>query len=247
MGCGSADGQVGSVRSQRRGVTQWRRCPRTIAETGEQAVNAEQARQKRIQEFVGVTHSLGSYLIFDTLNPETASPTAPDQSAQDAARKSAEDSAIQYIFERTSQIYFFANQIEMLEITNLEAMPGAAAGGSGSRGLSTPPPAPITPAANFRALVTRWEQFHVSFQTALHPNDESAQRKIQVVAWSDASDIFTWRVPRIGDVDVVNLYVQNGSHWFGLLESPNAAHANYAKNKDVLRAMFQNSRPDQTR
>ena len=197
-----------------------------------------QQSAKMDQEFIGVTHSLGSYLLLDTLNPETASSTAADQSAPEAARIVAEDSALQYIFERTSQIYFFANQIEMLEITNLDAVPGAAASGYQSRGLSAPPPVPTTPAANFRALVTRWEQFHSDFQNALHPGAESARQKIQVVAWSDASDIFTWRVPRIGDVDVVNLYVQNGSHWFGLLESPNAAHANYAKNKDVLRVMF---------
>ena len=196
-----------------------------------------QQSAKMDQEFIGVTHSLGSYLLFDTLNSETASSTAPDQSAQEAAREAAEDSAMQYIFERTSQIYFFANQIQMLEITNLETAPSAPAGGYRSRGLAAPP-VPTTPAANFRALVTRWEQLHADFQTALHPNDESSRQKIQVVAWSDASDIFTWRVPRIGDVDVVNLYVQNGRHWLGLFESPAKAHSDYAKNKAVLRAMF---------
>jgi len=36
----------------------------------------------------------------------------------------------------------------------------------------------------------------------------------------------------------VNLYVRNAHRWFGLFESPSAAHADYAKNKDVLRVMF---------
>ncbi len=48
----------------------------------------------------------------------------------------------------------------------------------------------------------------------------------------------TFRVPRIGDVDVVNLYVQNATRWFGLLESPSGAHSYYAKNKAVLLVMF---------
>ena len=199
-----------------------------------------QQSAKMDQEFIGVTHSLGSYLLFDALNAKPASSIAPDQSAQEAAREAAEDSAMQYIFERTSQIYFFANQIEMLEITNLETAPSAPAGGYLSRG-SLRPRFPTTPAANFRALVTRWEQFHTKFQSAMHPNNESARQKIQIVAWSDASDIFTWRVPRIGDVDVVNLYVQNGRHWLGLFESPAKAHSDYAKNKAVLRVMFEDT------
>ena len=193
------------------------------------------------QEFIGVTHSLGSYLLFNTLNPENMTAPTPDLSAEETAREAAENRAMQYIFERTSQIYFLANQIEMLETTNLETAPSAPASEYKSRGLSAPPPVPTAPAANFRALVARWEQFHSNFQAALHPNDESAREKVQVVAWSDASDIFSWNVPRIGDVDVVNLYAQNGRHWFGLFESPAAAHSNYAVNKAVLRVMFEDT------
>ena len=76
------------------------------------------------------------------------------------------------------------------------------------------------------------------FQAVLHPADESARKKIQVVAFSDPSDVLTWRVPRIGNVDVVNLYVQNAPHWFWFFESPSKAHGNYAKDKAVLKVMF---------
>ena len=88
--------------------------------------SAVEPRQEMDQEFIGVTHSLGSYLLFNTLNPENMSPHARSVCARSCA-EAAEDSAMQYIFERTSQIYFFANQIEMLEITNLETAPSAAA------------------------------------------------------------------------------------------------------------------------
>ena len=77
----------------------------------------------------------------------------------------------------------------------------------------------------------------------MHPSDQAAREKIQVVAFSDPSDVLTWRVPRIGNVDVVNLDVQNAPHWFWLFESPNAAHVDYAKNKDVLRVMFLDAAP----
>jgi hypothetical protein len=195
------------------------------------------------QEFVGVTHSLGSYLFFNALNPDVRS---PQPSAELAAVKADENSAVQYIFERTSLVYFFANQIQMLEITNLENTSLPAVPVSLPSGLAAPL-IPTTPAENFRALVTRWKQMQTNFQTGLHPSDEAARSKVQVVAWSDPSDVITFRVPKIGDVDVVNLYVRNALRWFGLFESPGKAHSDYARNKEVLRVMFLRTAPNQPR
>jgi hypothetical protein len=197
-----------------------------------------QSGAKLDQEFIGVTHSLGGYLLFNTLNPEKARAADPQLATVEAQRLAAENSAIEYIFGRMSLYYFFANQLLMLEMTNLETGPSAAAATYQSRGLEPPPPPPTNPAANFRSLVNRWQQLQSEFQAALHPGDETARQKIQVVAWSDPSDVLTWRVPRIGNVDVVNLYVQNAHHWFWLFESPTSAHGDYAENKAVLRVMF---------
>jgi hypothetical protein len=199
--------------------------------------NGKIQNQELDQEFVGVTHSLGAYLFFNALNPD-ARTTA--QTAEPAAVKADDDSAVQYIFQRTSLVYFFANQIELLEITNLEDT--SPASGLHSRGLEAPP-VHTAPAENFRALVTRWKQMQTDFQTALHPGDTAARSKLQVVAWSDPSDVITFRVPKIGNVDVVNLYVRNAFGWFGLFESPTKAHDDYAKNKEVLRVMFESSKP----
>ena len=195
------------------------------------------------QEFVGVTHSLGAYLFFNALNPDAAT-SAPKPPQPQATMTDDKDAALRYILERTSLVYFFANQIEPLEIANLEVTPASAASFP-SRGLDAPP-APTAPAENFRALVNRWKQMQTDFQTTLHPDDAAARMKVQVVAWSDPSDVITFRVPKIGDVDVVNLYVQNAQRWFGLFESPSAAHADYAKNKDVLRVMFEDTKPTGT-
>ena len=190
------------------------------------------------QEFIGVTHSLGSYLLFNTLNPEFANVPGESLSAADAARKTAEENAIRYIFERTSLVYFFANQLEMLEITNLESAPDSSTTAMKSRGLAPAPSVPTSPAANFRTLVNRWKDYQTSFQGVLHPSDVASREKVQVVAWSDPSDVITYRVPKIGDVEVVNLYVKNATRWFGIFESPTKAHGDYAKNIDMLRVMF---------
>ncbi len=198
------------------------------------------------QEFIGVTHSLGSYLLFNTLNPEFANVPGEQLSASDAARKAAEENAIRYIFERSSLMYFFANQLEMLEITNLESAPAPTESAMKSRGLGPAPTFPTSPAANFRSLVNRWQGYQTNFQAVLHPADAASREKVQVVAWSDPSDVITYRVPKIGDVEVVNLYVKNAPRWFGLIESPRKAHADYAKNIDVLRVMFGETRPPLT-
>jgi hypothetical protein len=190
------------------------------------------------QEFIGVTHSLGGYLLFNTLTTENANAADPQLAEAEAQRAAAENSAMQYIFGRMSLVYLMANQLQMLEITNLEEGPARLPGAFTSRGLEPPPPPPTNPAENFRSLVDRWQDLQTEFQAALHPNDAAARQKLQVVAWSDPSDVLTWRVPRIGNVDVVNLYVQNAPHWFFLFESPSAAHGDYAANKDVLRTMF---------
>ena len=195
------------------------------------------------QEFIGVTHSLGSYLLFNTLNPEFSSTSDENLAPADAARKTAEENAIRYIFERSSLMYFFANQLEMLEITNLESAPGPSASAMKSRGLAPAPTVPTSPAENFRSLVNRWKGYQTNFQAVLHPSDGATREKVQVVAWSDPSDVITYRVPKIGDVEVVNLYVKNATRWFGLIESPREAHAGYAKNIDVLRVMFGETRP----
>lgn len=187
------------------------------------------------QEFVGVTHSLGAYLFFNALNPDAGPASAPAPAPQQTTM--ASDAVMRYILERTSLVYFFANQIEPLEIANLEITPAPTAPAYPSYGPNAPP-ALTAPAENFRALVNRWDQMQTDFQAALHPSDVMARKKVQVVAWSDPSDVITFRVPKIGDVDVVNLYVQNAARWFGLFESPASAHSNYARNKEVLRAMF---------
>jgi len=199
-----------------------------------------QLKQDKVldQEFIGVTHSLGSYLLFNTLNPEFSTTSDENLSPADAARKTAEENAIRYIFERSSLMYFFANQLEMLEITNLESAPELTESAMRPRGLAPAPMVPMSPAANFRSLVNRWKGYQTNFQAVLHPSDAASREKVQVVAWSDPSDVITYRVPKIGDVEVVNLYVKNAARWFGLIESPRKAHAGYAKNIDVLRVMF---------
>jgi len=186
------------------------------------------------QAFIAVTHSMGSFLLLDTLSLDTGKKGVVAPHEHESWDGTAEDQALRYVAERTSLIYFFANQVPILELANLT---------SGSSAANAVQPAqaavPLQPGENpDSALISQWAQLHAAFEQRLHPNEPTAQPKIQLVAFCDPSDLLTWRVPKLRDVDVVNLYVQNAIHWFWLLESPTNAHDNYAKDKDVIRVMF---------
>lgn len=61
----------------------------------------------------------------------------------------------------------------------------------------------------------------------------------QIVAWSDPNDLLSWNVPDIDGVHVVNVPVHNAAFKLPpLLVSPTGAHANYAQNRKILRAIF---------
>ena len=189
------------------------------------------------QVFIAVTHSMGSFLLLDTLNLETKDRAAIAPLGNDPQMNLNESQALQYVVERTSLIYFFANQVPLLELANLTAgstsasASGGAASAAGAEATETAAPAEDV-------LISHWAQVHAEFEQRLHPGETSAQQKMQIVAFSDASDLLTWRVPKLRDVDVDNVYVQNAFHWFWVIESPTPAHEGYAKNKKVIRMMF---------
>ena len=73
-------------------------------------VNATRARVN--QEFVIVSHSLGSYLIFSALDM--------DQMAGKTATAEQTRNDLQQILKRTSLVVFFANQLRLLELVGLD-------------------------------------------------------------------------------------------------------------------------------
>ncbi len=173
------------------------------------------------QEFIGVTHSLGSYLLFNTLNPEFAgaSDAGPVARRKPPGRRRKRTRCATSLSERRWSISL-PTSLRCSRSRILRARRILQRAAMNSRGLAPAPTVPTAPAANFRSLVNRWKDYQTSFQAVLHPSDAASREKVQVVAWSDPSDVITYRVPRIGDVEVVNLYVQNATRWFGLFESP---------------------------
>ena len=151
------------------------------------------------QEFVIVTHSLGSYLIFAALD---SPPQTPSSSAA---------SDFNYVLEHTNRVYFFANQLRLIEMANLDPT------GSG-----------------LAQHLTAW----VNARKQLSPQELLNEPRAQIVAWNDPSDLLTWEVPSICGIVVENHTVNNSFDWFGIIESPTKAHDYYGLNKKVIHDML---------
>ena len=183
--------------------------------------------------FIVVSHSLGSYLVFSTLDmgeQDAGSNNASAGPQSGLAEKQEEDAAAQYILERTSLAYFFANQVPLLELATMEA----AATSELTRAEADAPP---KPAVALSKRMKRWSDLRQSFQRKRAGTEQSAAQPPQVLSFSDPSDLLTWRIPEIEGLKVDNLYVRNTwLHW--LVANPAPAHRNYARNRNVLQIMM---------
>ena len=162
------------------------------------------------QEFVIVSHSLGSYLIFSALD---LSPTEPNPLKMEKWK-----GRFQNILARTSMVYFFANQLRLLELANLDA--------------------PSESKPNMAAHLEEWGRLRRNYLTSQMDSNRKNLAPPQIISWSDPSDLLTWNVPELRFVVVKNRTVKNSIHWLWLLEWPSDAHGNYAMNNKVINVML---------
>lgn len=169
--------------------------------------------------FIIVSHSLGSFLMFSALHSEY-SPEGKKFDGDDAKRTEAFD----YLLGHLSQAYFFANQIPLLELAKLGAIKSK----------------------SFLDLAA-WSAQRKLAQSRGAADDSKPLG--QIVAWSDPNDLLTWylgndfqlwQATPATRILVVNHIVKNATtwNWLGLLESPEHAHDDYAKNSEVIRSLL---------
>ncbi|HKF47163.1 MAG TPA: hypothetical protein VKB38_07375 [Terracidiphilus sp.] len=171
-------------------------------------------------QFITVTHSLGSYLLFASLALEKRDPT---MSADEAA---AFKDHFRELLEHLDSAYLIANQIPLLEMSWL---------------------------GNANTRFFAFDQWSDARRAFLNLGDGPITQPVgTVVAWSDPNDLLTWHLgadfqqwqtPPGSGIKVVNHRVKNATHWFWLFENPDAAHANYARNPEVVRALLKGDQP----
>ncbi len=166
----------------------------------------------RTTHFIAVTHSLGSYLLTSTL----AMQQWDDLGVPANAMQDRFDRLLQHL----DAAFFFANQIPLLTLAHLDQA-----------------------SPRFFAF-DQWSRERNAYLKA-RPGETVGR----VVAWSDPDDVLTWRLgadfqrwetPPASGIRVENRLVRNGVRWFWLVENPESAHDNYARNSKVLRALMEN-------
>lgn len=162
-----------------------------------QPPKGEPAEASESPEFIIVTHSLGSYLIFAALD---ATGSGNPGSTSDTS----------YLLAHTSRVYFFANQLRLLEMANLD----------------------VTKNSNLSQHLAGWVTARSKYLTSSGEN--ANENPPQIIAWNDASDLLTWEVPPLCGIIVENHTVRNTFNWFGLAEGPTKAHDYYGLNRKVI-------------
>jgi hypothetical protein len=197
-------------------------------------------------EYIVISHSLGSFLVFSALN--LSGTNGATQTAVDDTNGATMANTLDYVMQHTSQVYFFANQVPLLELAMLGGGTTSSADSSHPLGLSSQPmPATVAGSttaqpSGYLADIAKWASERALF-LAGHPTagvpDSGGP---QVVAWSDPNDLLSWHVPDLAGTAVVNLYAKDSFRWFWLFENPLAAHDNYAKNKKVIETLLKPQR-----
>lgn len=167
-----------------------------------------------------VTHSLGSYLALISLDSDLLGPGDPDLSGFQVSPEQRQ--AADYFSAHTAGFYFLANQIELLQLARVSGLSERDESSCPSAGEAKSAPSSI---AHWRCK----RDIYLTQRASSAPGP-------QIVAWSDPNDLLSWQVPPIAGVHVVNISVRNPGFELPLfLRSPTSAHANYAKNREVLR------------
>ena len=170
--------------------------------------------------YVVVSESLGSFVVLDALAERRGSVAA--------------------LLDRTADLYFFANQFQLLELARIEGIPPATAITPSTVGSPPTVPAGMAPPSPLEALVAWARKDTVTAQAA--PGAVAGLEK-QVVAFSDPSDLLTFNVPPLKDVRVVNLYDRQGFNLFGLLANPIRAHTGHVDNPAVWKVLMRRQIP----
>lgn len=242
---------------------------RGVAEALCQAVGGKTADSQMCQwpaaseatqtQYILVTHSLGSRIVYDTLLGLVGNGYAAD-SLSDMAINARP--FVEQILANTSVVYMMANQLPLLGLGNVQVntdsssppkpfrlktpvSESALAGLNRTELLAAAP----DPTAGEMLNAAKVECDNMICAFANESNRAGRREQLDIVAFSDTNDILSWSVPswyvrdeKIGANDlklnVTNVFVKNSTHWFGLFEWPLTAHSGYFESPRVIETIM---------
>lgn len=200
--------------------------------------------------FVFVTHSLGSRALYDVLlgltgdrvnsQSEVFSPHLEVERSRDIVCR---------IIGSTAAVYMMANQLPLLGLAYDDGKAVTTDGPQpydASRDLPVRGCGPRT-SENLEAArntSTDTDSFPATISFArvwqrAREVERDYEGELTIVAFNDTNDLLTWGIPRWYaekgrfPLSVTNVFVKNGTRWFGAIVNPAAAHSGYFGNPEV--------------
>lgn len=198
-----------------------------IKSLGSYVTNLQSTEPRDVDaEVFFITHSLGSYLSLIALDADFLGPQDPELANFQITPDQRQ--AADYFSAHTEGFYFLANQIALLQLARVSAATSGDASPCQANGETK----------SLSSSIVHWRckrELYLKQRASSVPGP-------QIVAWSDPNDLLSWEVPQIEGVRVTNIQVQNSGFKIPpFIESPTSAHANYAKNREVLRLILKPS------
>lgn len=203
------------------------------------------------RDFVFVTHSLGSRMLYDTIRSLTLETV--DDAAQEGRSPFVTDyvddarEPIKTMVRDTAAIYMMANQIPLLGLTNIPPEVGIeslqVARGQQESPQTTPLRDPVTYAKSTNSFLQAMDVRKSALDEKIKNPDK--QPVLHVVSFNDTNDLLTWHLPpwyasdsKGLKVEPVVVFVRNDFSLFGVFENPLKAHTGYFENPTVWKVMF---------
>ena len=155
------------------------------------------------REFIVVSHSLGSYLVFSTLNMgqhESVLQDAPCTFVEDWRGNGGRRRPIH---PGAHVAGVFLCQSDSLTGVGQHSQDPRPDWGS-CRGLM-----PGQALGVMTNLMTKWRSLRENFAKRSTGSEQAVAKPAQVIAWSDPSDLLSWHLPAMEGLVITNLYVRN--------------------------------------
>ncbi|RFB76620.1 hypothetical protein [Methylovirgula sp. 4M-Z18] len=186
-----------------------------------------------------ISHSLGGFMLMDAINEELyRGGSIPEENVSTPAYK---------ILQDTRFIFMMANQLALLDLSNLTTYPSTPSSSPQATSLVAHTELSAAAHVTARRFLTEWGKIQRKRNAAVMHGignaGDNTPGVAQLVAFTDPDDVLSWRVEQsdIGPdkVNLTNVYMPNGEFSIpGLVSDPVKAHTGYSDNPTVLDLML---------
>lgn len=202
-------------------------------------------------QYIFVTHSLGSRILYDTLLALLDPTSCSGGVSVVAGQQNAASRFAASVIANSPVVYMMANQVPLIGLARIPArvQPQPAGDGQPAAGTSGVVGTPPDECGGLRQFARAKQEQQAQQAQKSQQSKAGASSALDIVAFNDTDDVLSWALPKwyvrelpaAGEqrlhIKAVNVYVQNATRWFGAYENPGKAHIGYFANPEVWRVI----------